>query len=234
MRFTRSSCPITNVLDTLGDKWTLLVIRDLVLGKRRYREFTSSPERIASNILANRLKKLESEGLITRRAYQRNPIRYEYFLTEKGEGLKPVLEAILVWAAKTFSRHQEIPSLRATLRKSTTLNAPKGGRRGENEGSCSRCGRQRQDHRKGRSFADLALNLDAPVMGLNNPGADGQPKTRALLGMGPRVIRAIEPVEDPRLILWRNPDSVIGHGHSDVRLIDRHCDIDWCRQGESI
>jgi DNA-binding HxlR family transcriptional regulator len=109
MRFTRSSCPITNVLDTLGDKWTLLVIRDLVLGKRRYREFTSSPERIASNILANRLKKLESEGLIARRAYQRNPVRYEYFLTEKGEGLKPVLEAILVWGQKHFPGTKRFP-----------------------------------------------------------------------------------------------------------------------------
>jgi len=109
MKFTRSSCPITNVLDTLGDKWTLLVIRDLVLGKRRYREFTSSPEKIASNILANRLKKLESEGLITRRAYQRNPVRYEYFLTEKGEGLKPVLEAILVWGQKHFPGTKRFP-----------------------------------------------------------------------------------------------------------------------------
>ena len=109
MKFTRSSCPITNVLDTLGDKWTLLVIRDLVLGKRRYREFTSSPEKIASNILANRLKKLENEGLITRRAYQRNPVRYEYFLTEKGEGLKPVLEAILVWGQKHFPGTKRFP-----------------------------------------------------------------------------------------------------------------------------
>jgi DNA-binding HxlR family transcriptional regulator len=57
MKFARSECPITNVLDILGDKWTLLVIRDLVLGKRRYQEFMSSPERMASNILADRLKK---------------------------------------------------------------------------------------------------------------------------------------------------------------------------------
>ena len=109
MTFKRSPCPITNVLDTLGDKWTLLVIRDLVLGKRRYQEFTSSPERIASNILADRLKKLESEGLITRRAYQGNPERYEYFLTEKGEGLKPVLEAILVWGQKHFPGTKRFP-----------------------------------------------------------------------------------------------------------------------------
>jgi len=78
MRFKRSSCPITNVLDLLGDKWTLLVIRDLVLGKRRYQEFLSSPEDMASNILAERLNRLQASGLILRRAYQRNPIRYEY------------------------------------------------------------------------------------------------------------------------------------------------------------
>ena len=81
LAFARSCCPITNVLDTLGDKWTLLVIRDLVLGKRHYQELMSSPERIASNILADRLKKLEAAGLIIRQAYQQRPARYEYLLT---------------------------------------------------------------------------------------------------------------------------------------------------------
>jgi DNA-binding HxlR family transcriptional regulator len=109
MKFKRSSCPITNVLDTLGDKWTLLVIRDLVLGKRRYQEFTSSPERIASNILADRLKKLETAGLIARQAYQQSPVRYEYLLTEKGEGLKPVLEAIIVWGKKHYPGTKRFP-----------------------------------------------------------------------------------------------------------------------------
>ncbi len=109
MKFKRSSCPITNVLDMLGDKWTLLVIRDLVLGKKRYQEFMASPERIASNILADRLKKLEASGLVTRRAYQQKPARYEYFFTEKGEGLKPVLGAIIVWGKKYFPSTKMIP-----------------------------------------------------------------------------------------------------------------------------
>jgi DNA-binding HxlR family transcriptional regulator len=109
MTFKRSCCPITNVLDTLGDKWTLLVIRDLVLGKRRYQEFTSSPEQIASNILADRLKRLETDGLVTRRAYQQNPVRYEYLLTEKGEGLKPVLEAIMAWGQKHYPGTKRFP-----------------------------------------------------------------------------------------------------------------------------
>jgi len=97
MKFKPSSCPITNVLDLLGDKWTLLVIRDLALGKRRYQEFLDSPEEMASNILADRLNKLSTAGLIIRHPYQRNPIRFEYRLTEKGKGLEPILEAILVW-----------------------------------------------------------------------------------------------------------------------------------------
>ena len=109
MKFERSECPITNVLDILGDKWTLLVIRDLVLGKRRYQEFMSSPERIASNILADRLKRLEAGGLVTRRTYQGNPARYEYFLTKKGKGLEPVLEAIIVWGQKHYPGTKRFP-----------------------------------------------------------------------------------------------------------------------------
>ena len=102
MTFKRSCCPITNALDILGDKWTLLVIRDLVLGKRRYQEFMSSPENIASNILADRLKLLAVSGLVTRRTYQKKPVRYEYVLTKKGKGLEPVLETLIVWGQKHF------------------------------------------------------------------------------------------------------------------------------------
>ena len=111
MKFKRSGCPITNSLDLLGDKWTLLVIRDLVLGKRRYQEFMASSERIASNILADRLKQLEASGLVTRRAYQQNPARYEYVLTEKGEGLKPVLRALVVWGKAYFSITKVTPTI---------------------------------------------------------------------------------------------------------------------------
>ncbi|HEX7234005.1 MAG TPA: helix-turn-helix domain-containing protein, partial [Nitrosospira sp.] len=92
----------TNALDIFGDRWTLLIIRDLILGKRRYQELISSKEKIASNILADRLKKLEVADLITKRAYQKNPARYEYFLTKKGESLKPVLAAIASWGQKHY------------------------------------------------------------------------------------------------------------------------------------
>lgn len=107
--FERSSCPITNALDIFGDKWTLLVIRDLALGKRRYQNLIASPERIASNILADRLKKLEDAGIIARQAYQQRPARYEYILTEKGEELKPILETIISWGLKHFAGSAVFP-----------------------------------------------------------------------------------------------------------------------------
>jgi DNA-binding HxlR family transcriptional regulator len=98
--FERSRCPITNGLDIFGDKWSLLIVRDLMLGKRRYQDLIASPESIASNILADRLKRLEAAGLVDRRAYQQSPARYDYVLTEKGRELQPVLEAITAWGKR--------------------------------------------------------------------------------------------------------------------------------------
>ena len=95
--FERSFCPVACALDDLGDKWTLLIIRDLLLGKKRYQEFLVSPEHIATNILADRLKKLESAGFITQVTYQQKPVRYQYVLTQKGKDLKPVLQALVDW-----------------------------------------------------------------------------------------------------------------------------------------
>jgi len=133
MKFERSSCPITNVLDLLGDKWTLLVIRDLVLGKRRYQEFLDSPEDMASNILADRLNRLQDSGLIGRRAYQRNPIRYEYFLTNRGKELEPILEAIIVWGKKQYPGTEKFPRVERSTEKpaqwTQTDRRKKGGKR---------------------------------------------------------------------------------------------------------
>lgn len=94
----RSTCPIANVLDIVGDKWTLLVVRDLLLaGKHRYGEFQSSPEAIPTNILAERLKRLEASGLVKKEFYQDNPPRAEYYLTRKGADLGPILQAMGQW-----------------------------------------------------------------------------------------------------------------------------------------
>ena len=98
--FKRSPCAVANTLDIIGDKWTLLIVRDLLLGKRLYSEFIQSPEKISTNILADRLDKLEQAGLLVKRAYSQKPLRYEYKLTGKGYDLLPVMQAIIGWAEK--------------------------------------------------------------------------------------------------------------------------------------
>jgi len=95
----RSPCPVACTLDLLGDKWTLLVVRDLLLGQHTYKSLQMSPERIPSNILADRLKRLEREGIVRKELYQERPPRYEYHLTEKGQRLGPVLHAMLTWGS---------------------------------------------------------------------------------------------------------------------------------------
>lgn len=99
-KFERSSCPVANVLDVFGDKWTLLIVRDLILGKLRYGEFAQSPEAIPTNILADRLKRLEKSGIVVKSLYCANPPRYQYELTEKGRDLELVLDAMADWAIK--------------------------------------------------------------------------------------------------------------------------------------
>jgi DNA-binding HxlR family transcriptional regulator len=97
----RSQCPIANALDLFGDKWTLVVIRDLLFaGKRLYGEIIQSEEGIPSNILADRLKRLEEAGLVTKKPYQRHPLRYEYRVTPRGADLAPVFREITRWANK--------------------------------------------------------------------------------------------------------------------------------------
>jgi DNA-binding HxlR family transcriptional regulator len=97
-RFPRSPCPIANLLDLVGDKWSLLVVRDLLRGNTTYGELAASPERIPTNILADRLKRLEKAGVISRRPYQKRPVRYAYRLTRKGRALGGILAEAMRWA----------------------------------------------------------------------------------------------------------------------------------------
>ncbi len=94
---TRSACAIANSLDIVGDKWSLLVVRDLLHGKRTYGELVDSPEGIPTNILADRLKRLEAAGIIVSTPYQQRPLRYAYTLTPKGSALGDVLLAFVRW-----------------------------------------------------------------------------------------------------------------------------------------
>ena len=84
----------------MGDKWTLVVIRDLFLGKHRYGEFQASPEGIPTNVLAERLKRLEAARLVVKEDYQDNPPRAEYYLTRRGADLGPVLRTMREWGEK--------------------------------------------------------------------------------------------------------------------------------------
>lgn len=94
----RSGCPIATTLDVLGDKWSLVIVRDMLTGKANFGDFLASPEGISTNILTDRLRRLEAAGLVVRHAYQTRPPRYAYKLTDKGEALLPVLQAMCRWA----------------------------------------------------------------------------------------------------------------------------------------
>jgi DNA-binding HxlR family transcriptional regulator len=97
----RSSCPVSCALDILGDRWTLLVIRDIIFKRKRYfRDFLASPEKIASNILSDRLKKLEECDIVLRRPDPVNARRIIYTLTEKGFDLVPAILELLRWGVK--------------------------------------------------------------------------------------------------------------------------------------
>lgn len=101
----RSDCPISCALDLVGDKWTLIVLRDLMFArKRHFQEFLASPERIASNILASRLKLLENAGLVTREADPAHARRVIYAPTPKALDLLPVLLEMLLWGTKYHAR----------------------------------------------------------------------------------------------------------------------------------
>ena len=101
-KFARSACAVANTLDLVGDKWSLLVVRDLLHGKRTYGDLAASPEHIPTNILADRLKRLEAAGIISAAAYQERPVRYAYTLTRKGCALGDVLLALVRWGRENI------------------------------------------------------------------------------------------------------------------------------------
>ena len=96
----RSPCPISCSLDLFGDKWTLLVIRDLLLGRTRFKELISSPETPPTNILSERLARLVTHGVIERTPSSDGTKHQAYQLTTKGKALRPLLEAMRDWGLK--------------------------------------------------------------------------------------------------------------------------------------
>ena len=93
----RSSCPVACSLDIFGDRWTLLIVRDLLFGRTRFRDFTASPEGIPTNILTDRLERLLAHGVVEQIPAEDGTKRLAYRLTEKGQALKSVLRAMRDW-----------------------------------------------------------------------------------------------------------------------------------------
>ena len=113
----RSDCPINFALETFGDPWSLLVIRDIVyFGKKTYGEFLTSEEGMATNILASRLTRLEEQGILMKKPSVQDKRKEEYILTEKGLDLIPVLAEIANWSAE-YDPHTGAPASWIALMK---------------------------------------------------------------------------------------------------------------------
>jgi DNA-binding HxlR family transcriptional regulator len=98
----RSGCPIASALDIIGDKWSLVIIRSMVVGATSYSDFLACAEKIATNILAERLRRLESEGLIVQTQPRQGSIRGTYALTAKGARLIPALQELARWGEENI------------------------------------------------------------------------------------------------------------------------------------
>jgi DNA-binding HxlR family transcriptional regulator len=108
----RSGCPVSVSLELLGDRWSLLIVRDLMIrGFRTFKQFQGSGEGIATNILADRLRRLEANGILTAEAEEADGRRVNYRLTEKGIDLAPVLLELVLWA----TRHEQTAAPPALL-----------------------------------------------------------------------------------------------------------------------
>ena len=99
----RSNCSISCALEIIGDKWTLLIIRNIIIGKSKsFGDFRASPEKIASNILSDRLEKMVSNGILKKRVNKENKLKFDYTLTKVGKELEPVIMAISTWGHQTI------------------------------------------------------------------------------------------------------------------------------------
>lgn len=112
-----TGCPIAFALDTFGDRWSLVVVRDLlIMGRETYGQLLEADEGIATNILADRLKELEAAGILTKSRDPDNRRRYLYRLTEKGADLAPVMLELIRWSGKydpnTFVKKRVLEKIR--------------------------------------------------------------------------------------------------------------------------
>lgn len=104
MKTNRSHCPLVNILDVIGDKWSLVIIRDLFLGKKTFTEFMRSSEKIASNILTNRLELLINHGLLEVTKLPHDNKTKIYYLTNKGIDLYPIIFEMMCWSNRNLDK----------------------------------------------------------------------------------------------------------------------------------
>ena len=116
MSLKRSDCPLSCTLDLIGDKWSLLIVRDLLFGCSRYGELLKSGEGIPTNILSQRLRHLENAGIIERHDSSQPRARYEYRLTAAGRALGPAVRALAEWGRGEIAGTRPLPR-RAAARK---------------------------------------------------------------------------------------------------------------------
>lgn len=117
----RSDCPVSSSLDIFGDRWSLLIVRDLMLYKTRtYGDFTKSAEKIATNILASRLQVLEENGIIIKLPYPDNKVKGLYKLSPKGVDLVPALIEIALWGGKHLSNDDQCSPFLNEVKKNKT------------------------------------------------------------------------------------------------------------------
>jgi DNA-binding HxlR family transcriptional regulator len=124
------TCSVARSLEVLGERWTLLVIRDIFYGKRRFAAIQEDLG-VARNVLATRLARLVAEGILEKRPYQDRPTRYEYFLTEKGIDLWPVMITMMHWGDHWLATDEGPP---------VVIHHKECGGEVDDRGYCERCG----------------------------------------------------------------------------------------------
>ena len=116
--YFRSDCPISTTLDILGDKWSLLIVRDMAFkGKNTYGEFLNAGEGIATNVLADKLAQLETGGIISKESHPASRAKILYKLTSKGIDLIPALVEVILWSEKYHDVHEQATTFARQVKK---------------------------------------------------------------------------------------------------------------------
>ncbi|MGN1007476.1 MAG: winged helix-turn-helix transcriptional regulator [Butyricicoccus sp.] len=102
---SKTTCPVETTLRLIGNRWKILIIRDLMGGTRRFGELKKSVGEITQKVLTSNLREMEADGLVTRTAYAEMPPRVEYTLTEAGRSLRPIIEAMTRWGEEYQRSH---------------------------------------------------------------------------------------------------------------------------------